>query len=515
MAAAGTGREVELALRVAEADLPLLLASPELARMRAGPDRVRRLVSSYHDTPDFALRAAGAVLRVRGSGRRRVQTLKTAPREGDAAIARGEWESRVAGSVPDLALLPPDALPEELRGDAGLAGRLRAVFETDFRRRAIPLECGASRLELAIDEGEIRAGDAREAIREIEIELREGDVGDVFAVAAALRAAVPLSLQVLPKSARAHLLLSGHPPEPRRATRLRLGRHALVGPAFAAILRACLVQLRANAAAIERGDDPEGIHQFRVALRRLRSAFSVFSEAMPQAKRKEMAAPLRAVARRCDPARELDVFLGEMLPAVRGRMGTHPGLEAVEAAGRHALSAARARVRAMLEGPGFADAVLPLEAWIEGDGWREDAGARFDLPARDHARHVLRRLHRKLLRDGRRIEDLPVAELHLLRLRAKKLRYAAEFFRDLFPGRGARGQIAALAEVQGLLGSINDGESTRLLLARLARGRGGRSPAMQSGAALVLGWCAAREEACLERLPACWSAFAEAKPFWR
>ena len=48
-------------------------------------------------------------------------------------------------------------------------------------------------------------------------------------------------------------------------------------------------------------------------------------------------------------------------------------------------------------------AVLAVEAWIEGDGWRQEAGERHALPTRDLARQVLKRLHRKLLRDGRRI----------------------------------------------------------------------------------------------------------------
>ena len=515
MAASGREREVELALRVAEADLPVLLASPELARLRVGPDRLRRLVSSYHDTPDFALRAAGAVLRIRVDGRRRVQTLKTAPREGEAAIARGEWEARIAGARPDLSLLPDGALPPELASDAGLGDRLVPVFETGFRRRAIPLRHGGSLLELAIDEGEIRAGDAREAIREIEVELREGDVADVFAVAALLRAVAPLSLQVLPKSARAHLLLSGRPPAAVRASRPRLDRDVAVGPAFATIARNCLAQLRANAAAIERSDDPEGVHQFRVALRRLRSAFAVFSDAMPVATRRRMAAPLRGLARRCDPARELEVFLGEMLPAARGRAGRHPGLDALELAGRRALVSARTRVQAMVEGPAFADAILLLEAWIDCGGWMEAAGASFDIPARDLARRVLRRLHRKLLRDGRGIEGMPVERLHEFRLRAKKLRYAAEFFRDLFPGRGARRQVEALARLQGLLGTINDAASTRLLVARLSRGRAGRDPEMQNGVALVLGWCAARESDCIERLPGPWEEFRGTRAFWK
>jgi CHAD domain-containing protein len=110
---------------------------------------------------------------------------------------------------------------------------------------------------------------------------------------------------------------------------------------------------------------------------------------------------------------------------------------------------------------------------------------------------------------------MPVEELHELRLRAKKLRYAAEFFRDLFPGRGARRQVESLSRVQGLLGTINDAASTRLLVARLSRGRAGRDPAIQNGVALVLGWCAARESDCIERLPGPWEEFRGTRAFWK
>jgi inorganic triphosphatase YgiF len=512
MASAGAGIEIELALRLSDAAIALLLASEALAALRAGKDRRRRLVSTYFDTQAGALAAAGAVLRVRRVGRRHVQTVKRAALPGDSAIARGEWEWTLTGPTPDRALL---ALEPALADLAAVDAPLVAVCGTDFERIAIPLRRGAARLELAIDRGMLGAGDRRMPLAEIEIELRRGTIADVYAVAASLMAAVPMALETLPKSARAQALRAGAAPPVRRAVRPRLTRDVSVGDALRGILRICLAQLRANAAAIRLGDDPAAMHQFRVALRRMRAAFSAFGFAMPLATRRRFAASLRRIARRSDPARELDVFLTEILPAARARIGNDPGFDALAAVATRARDGAWRRMRALLDRPAFAVAVLDLEAWLEGAGWRDEAGAVHDAPMRPQARAVLRRLQRKLLRAGEAIDGLDIAGLHGLRLRGKKLRYAGEFFRDLFPGRGAKAYLAALAEVQERLGALNDGGALRAMLERLAQDARATDGDFARGAALVLGWAAAREAAGLDALPAAWARFAARRGFWK
>lgn len=506
--------EIELALRATPPDAERLLASAALAAMSVGAPRRMRLVSTYYDTPDGLLKRAGAVLRIRRQkGRRAEQTLKTAPRSGDSPIARGEWSRRLAGPVPDLSRAAEIAALAAIGLGPEIAAALRPVYVTDFERVAVPIVAGASRLELAVDRGEIRAGTATLPLCDVEIELIDGEAADIYAAALRLLEAVPLALQPLAKSARAQTLLAG-PPQPVRAARPRLARRADVGPAFRDILRVCLAQLRANAAAIEGGEDPLAVHQFRVALRRVRSAFAAFAGVMPAAERRRFAAGLRAIARRTDAARELDVFATEILPALRQRLDDAEALGAIDEVVVRARAAARERVRMLLRGEAFAQTVLRLEAWIEGDGWRQAAGDAYGRPARGYARDTLRRLHRKLLRDGRRIDELDMPSLHRVRLRAKKLRYAAEFFRDLFAGSGARAWLADLAAMQDRLGAINDSVTIRALLRRLSRARVRDRAGLERAAALVLGWCAAREEAELERLPRAWRAFAERRPFW-
>lgn len=515
MTAGGNQHEIELALRLDAAAAEILASPKTLADMRAGRPRKQLLRSVYFDTADGHLRNNRIAFRIRQIDDRFVQTIKTAPSAKGPSIQRGEWDVVVRDLTPDLGpLLDVDELRDALSRE-GLVAALRPVFATTFQRTTIGLRLGASRLELAVDIGAITAGDAREPICEAEIELKRGSVADVYVVADALRHVVPVQLQSLSKSERAYALVSGGGVKPLRATRLRLDKHVTAGDAFLAVARNCLIQLRANAAAVERSDDPEGMHQLRVALRRLRSAFSAFSASMPVAERRRFGASLKRLARTTDAARELDVFLAEILVAVRKSVGRDRGLAAVESAASDARRRAWARVRAVLASDIFVGTVLTLEAWLEGGGWRAAAGEAYSVAADDFAWRILKRLHRKLVRAGERLDELSEPELHDLRLRAKKQRYAGEFFRDLFPAKLARRYLEALSDVQDRLGALNDSVTVRSLLLRLGRARQTDPTAFTRGEALILGWSGARVTAELERLPETWRAFLDCRAFWK
>jgi CHAD domain-containing protein len=257
------------------------------------------------------------------------------------------------------------------------------------------------------------------------------------------------------------------------------------------------------------------MHQLRVAIRRLRSGFSVFADALPSGERRRFAAGLKAIARSCGDARELDVFIDELLARATKRLGREPGLAAIRKAALAERQRAWARARRMIDSQRFAGTVLGVEGWIEGGGWRSAAGARASEPARDFARRALKRLHRKTLKSGADLENKDEPALHKLRLRAKRLRYAAEFFAPLFPKKLGRRYVEALADVQERLGALNDAVTVRHVLAVLARRPLGRGEAFERGAALMLGWSAAQVGTELERLPETWSAFADGKTFWK
>ncbi len=515
MQAGATHFEIELTLRLPPESVPQLLRAESLNALRIGKLRKRRLSSTYFDTPDRQLHRQQTVLRVRKLGRSFVQTIKTAPRPNQAFIMRGEWERQLPDQRPDVTAFEGDRELRELLDKPGLAEALTAIFSTEFTRTVMPLRLGDAQLELAVDVGAIRTAAGSEAICEVEIELKSGSTARVYEVAELVRRSVPVTLEPMSKSARAFILLDGGVVPPLRATRLRLHRRQSLGDGFLAVARACLHQLRMNAAAVSRSDDPEGMHQMRVALRRLRSAFSAFAEPMPLAERRMFARRLRALARTTDAARELDVFLDEILAAVRKGVGDDPGLASVAAEAGRARKAAWQRVRLMIASDRFTEAVLSLEAWLEGGGWRASAGPAYDEALGDFAQRTLKRLHRKLVRTGARITELAEADLHGLRLRAKKQRYAGEFFRSVFGAKAAKSYLTALGEVQDHLGALNDSVTVRDLLARLVRGKLTDRVAFERGSAVVLGWCAARVTSEIERLPATWERFVDQRIFWK
>jgi inorganic triphosphatase YgiF len=194
-----------------------------LLRVLHAPPQDRTLLSVYYDTPDEALAAAGASLRLRSEASgRTVQTLKAG-----WGLARDEVEAEVAPghldlSWPELAgpeLAGPELAGPELVGPefAGLGlaviglDRLAPRFSVRVRRRSGVVEVGPSRIEAAFDEGEIRAGDRRAAVCEVELELLEGDRGDLLNLARSLVGELPLTLSLRTKSARGADLAADRP----------------------------------------------------------------------------------------------------------------------------------------------------------------------------------------------------------------------------------------------------------------------------------------------------------------
>ena len=160
------------------------------------------------------------------------------------------------------------------------------TFSADVRRRTVTIRVAApgragAVVEVARDSGEITAGGKRAPVSELELELREGPPSALHDLAMAVQSRAPLRLQTASKARRGYVLAAGegHAGQKARAPALKPG--IAVDGALDGIFRACLDHCVANQDAVLAGTDPEGVHQFRVALRRLRSAFTVFGAVLP------------------------------------------------------------------------------------------------------------------------------------------------------------------------------------------------------------------------------------------
>lgn len=199
------GQEIELKLALGKEGPERLCRHPRLAG--ASCER-RHLVNTYYDTPDGRLEAARMALRLRRRDASLRQTLKT---EGDSSgglSRRDEWEWEVPGPGLDHEGLA--ALPSIAALGPAVLGRLEARFTTDFTRRAWTLTLDGASVEVALDEGEIRSGARRAAIRELELELKAGSPAVLRRLAAEFADSVPLRPAETSKAARGSALLAGH-----------------------------------------------------------------------------------------------------------------------------------------------------------------------------------------------------------------------------------------------------------------------------------------------------------------
>jgi inorganic triphosphatase YgiF len=376
-----------------------------------------------------------------------------------------------------------------------------------------------SLVEAALDLGTIESNGASLPIAEIELELLGGSPDALYALALELDALAPLHVETRSKSARGYALAAGTPPTSRKAGPMAFAADATVDDAIQTVLRDCADHWCANEAAAYDGRDPEGVHQMRVAIRRLRSAFALFKNVLDPAVRASLSGGAKAIVSRLGSARDWDVFLSNLLAPVAGARPGDPELGALEAAAQAARAQGYAEARAAIDAPSYTRYLLELCAWIEARGWREAPGERarawLERSAGDFAAHVLDRRRRKALKLGERFGELSAAQRHRLRIALKKLRYASEFFAALYAKKRTKAYLAARKDLQDRLGHLNDVAVAEQLIDALVGQAAPAAAELRVAGGLVVGWHA-RGVAELEPATAqAWREFAERAGFWR
>jgi CHAD domain-containing protein len=219
------------------------------------------------------------------------------------------------------------------------------------------------------------------------------------------------------------------------------------------IVAECHADLLKYRAVAMKSRRPVGIHQTRVALRRLRAAFGLFKSAVDGPIVRGLAAEAKWLAGECGPARDLHVFLNETVedvPPVVKRVGNRLVIAHLE------------RARTALSGARFEGFQRQLEAFMKLPP--ADTAGRLD----EFARSVLDRRHDKVMQRGRKLASLDGERLHRLRIAIKKLRYAAGFLRSAFASPLAKPYIEATTRLQNALGALNDRTVAAQVLGDLA-----------------------------------------------
>ncbi len=509
--AAPADTEIELKLIVDPDRLAEFNETPIIADNARSRGSRKHFKTVYYDTPERKLRREGLTLRVRQSGARFTQTVKTECR--DDPLTRGEWEASVPSIAADVALAAP-FIPAKLLADLEHQP-LEPVFTSDIHRHQRLVDLPSGTVEVAFDHGFLKAGDRTLPVSEIELELKAGSAGAIYELALQLAEHGPVRPSIQAKSERGFELAENAPPTAPKPRKLRLDPLVPLDDALTRILRACLHHLLQSLPAAEDGRDVEGVHQLRVALRRLRSALHLMRSVSSLSKLEMLRSEAKWLASSLSAAREWDIFQSETLPGIARGCPSVAGFDALEEVAQRRRTAAYHKVRFVLADQRCATFLLSLGAWIEARGWRSDISSEnlseLTEPAIGFAQRTLGAQYARVLKRGRRLKSMNPEERHRLRLAVKKLRYGTDFLLPLCgEGKAVKRFRERLIELQEELGSYNDMATT----ASLMSGLGMETPDSRIAAAAIAGWQASAMMSTESRLRDAWRNFAKTKAPW-
>jgi len=489
------------------ADVARLLGSPLLTGRRQGRCRTSKVATVWHDTAGGILRGRGLALAEQGGAWRLERLVPNGA--GDWMPASPAPVLAEAGTPGPLVAAHFDPVADPLVPVAAFTGT----------RRSYGLQFGDRAARLDVLEGSLRGVAQEQAACRVQISgpvalngadgLPKGLAGFAADLAADTGLTVPRAGLAADAVAVAH----GMPTQARHLGAPEVPPGVSVGESLR-LLTAHLADVILYWAPIAPlGHAAEPVHQMRVAVRRLRAVLSAYKSVSAGDGLAGLEHALQALANRLGDARDWDVFLHATAGAVRKAFAGDLRIAGLVDAAARKRAAAYAALQAFIASDDWRRlsvrlALVPaMQAWVDPDD--AEQAALLAAPLEIHAARTLERLHKKVRRAGADLASLAPAEMHAVRKRAKKLRYAAEFFVPLFPPKKVKRFLDRLEELQEALGAVNDGHVAADLTAQL--GQGARR-AFAAGA--VQGYVAASSGAAASKAARRWEKYLRQDTFW-
>lgn len=518
-----TEREIELKIELDAPDRESVKRLASIDGFSASRAVTKTLQSIYFDTPDQALRAARISLRVRKSGRSWVQTVKLGTGVMGGISSPIEAEHPVKGRALDFSVIEDDNVRKKLEAVIG-DQPLSECFETVMKRttRNLSRKADGTLIELAVDNGNILAGPESHPLAEVEMELISGPSAALFDAAKALIKETPFRFSPWSKAERGYRFAEGRKDDERVpvfAAPVRFERGATTEHALRDVLRSCLTQISENRLAVLASEAPEGPHQLRVGLRRLRSAFRIFKPILNPA----TAAPLDTIARQiaaeAGALRDFDVLVDEIVQPIADKAPPGVSFGALLAdltASRGADT--RKTLVTHLQSEDVNRFLLDLAAYTEGRGWLDPENfgqtALLAQPIETFSGAALAKQWKKVNRYGKRIDDLSVPKRHEMRKAMKKMRYGIEFFASLYPREDVKPLLKRMKKLQDVFGYLNDVAMAERL-PEMSKVQGDAAEEAATAIGFVIGWHEAQAQAMWQHAKGLWDATGQVPKFWR
>ena len=477
----------------------------------------RILTTTYFDTPDHALHKHGYSLRVRKIGKTYTQCLKRQSEPLGAIIGRIEWEAELPDQIPQIDLLENKKIRTKLKRLTG--DNLQAVFQSVVRRQSRKLKFDdGTTVSLDIDVGEVTAGDAVQPICELELELLSGSAAHIFELAATINQTVPFRISTVSKAARGYSLLSKEEPRAQKWRQSKLFKNFTGEQAFVDNLQQAISYLQANEASVLL-DDAEGIHQMRVALRRLRAGLEIFQANIAQEKYDWIVSEAKWLRDELSAARSWDVFIDEFVAPVAKLSEPATRFELLLSAAEKERVLHRKQARSAVNSARYTEFILGLSTWLYSDIWRDSAPSpkAMDLSAaaRKFCVKQLKKQNRIVRKNCQKLKKMSEEERHNLRLVMKKLRYTIDFSANIYPDKQVLKFQKTLSPIQSRMGYLNDVLAAELLVEKMLSAEpNAATPAWFYTAGIVIGWHQREAKFTEKKLFKDVNRFLDTKAFW-
>jgi len=472
------------------------------------PEPEEKITDTYYDAEDWRFYRAGYALRVRKAGSNAEATMKSlSPAEGNVRRRR-EITEPLGDDKPATLAKAPGPVGERARSLLG-GGDARPMFEVRTRRQKFALlledltdesENGASaeqvRIgEVLLDSTEIPLDGGKESarLRRVEVEAGAGTAPtpDLRGFVDEMQYALELKPASLSKFETGLYATGLSPSGDAEAGPTQIDPAMTLGGVAFAVLRRQFAEMRSHEPGTRIGEDPEELHDMRVATRRLRAALRLFEGALPERAR-WFREELRWVAGVLGDVRDLDVqihrleawrggadeegsvSLGKILDVIKKRRTEARGrmLEALDSARYERLETSFGEM--LRRGPG-------AERELARGNGRSPEGE----PVTSAAPGLISARYRKWRKAAKRLdESSPPDDFHDLRKKGKRLRYALEFVSEVY-GRPVAALISPLKALQDDLGDHQDAVVAAETLRELGTTTG--SPRVSRGAAFTMG----------------------------
>jgi triphosphatase len=305
---------------------------------------------------------------------------------------------------------------------------------------------------------------------ELELELKSGEPQHLFELALEILDVVPFELETISKAEQGYRLLSGYTADPVNGDAPVFAKTDMLADALKAQVWSCLQHFQDNLSGVMGhgvmvGDDAEYLHQMRVALRRLRVVLRMAEKVRADKQLTKLYNDVSDLCIALGKIREWDVFIDQTVQPMCKRKPGHAGLQALLMASELQRTACYSVLRDDAQVRESQRLLLRFAIWMNGKYWKPSGR---QPQAQDFATRRLSKLTKRFVRSGQQLDTADAAQLHALRILAKKLRYSAEFFASLYDKKKAGAYLVSLSKTQDVLGLINDVAAAHRLLDGLA-----------------------------------------------